>query len=135
MITGILITVNQSARVLDPILGMAIACVIMWSAMRLVRDTTDVLLESTPKGIVALEVCNAMREVEGVVDVHDLHVWSLTTGFPALSAHITVDSKRLEDPDSVLYDLKQLLGERFEIHHTTLQIESVRYEHVEMVHR
>jgi cobalt-zinc-cadmium efflux system protein len=125
---------RQGLQLVDPLLSLAIAVVILWSAIRLVRDTTDVLLESSPKGIEALEVVRAMEAVGGVMGVHDLHIWSLTAGYEALSAHVTVERPALATPDQVLMELKRLLAERFAIHHTTLQLESDAYEHIGVVH-
>jgi cobalt-zinc-cadmium efflux system protein len=79
-----------------------------------------VLMEAAPAGVNVHEVGNAMASVDGVREVHDLHVWTVTSGFPALAAHVRTDPAR--DPDEVRHDVEHVLAERFGIEHTTLQM-------------
>jgi cobalt-zinc-cadmium efflux system protein len=115
---------------IDPILSIAIGLFVNWSAYRLVRDAVDVLLETVPAGIDAEGVGRAMAECGGVRGVHDLHIWTITSGLHALSAHVVVDSKDLSASDAVLTEVKQLLERQFRIAHSTIQIESREWEHV-----
>jgi cobalt-zinc-cadmium efflux system protein len=106
----------------DPAISIAIGLLVIYSAWRLVQESVSVLMESAPVGINVDEVRNAIAGIEGVAAVHDLHVWSITTGFDALSAHVVVsDIARPHGP--LLGELRTMLHDRFGIHHTTIQIE------------
>ena len=113
----------------DPLLSAGIGLLILWGAWRLLRESVDVLLEATPKGIDAGEVRAAMAAVDGVAGVHDLHVWTVTSGLVALSSHVEVAGIR--PWREVLVDLSTLLRERFAITHVTLQPEEPR-EHADL---
>lgn len=103
----------------DPVAAMLIGLLILLGSWRLIRDPLDVLLESAPRGLDVDEVGDAMCRVAGVREVHDLHVWSVTSGFPALAAHVRTDPHA--DPDEVRVRVEEVLRERFGITHTTLQ--------------
>jgi cobalt-zinc-cadmium efflux system protein len=105
----------------DPLVSILIGLLILASAWTLVRDTINVLLEGTPVGLAFEEVEQAMREVPGVMAVGDLHLWSLTSGIDALSAHVALE----EGADAVraLCDLQDVLRDRFHLEHTTIQLE------------
>jgi cobalt-zinc-cadmium efflux system protein len=118
----------------DGLISLIISGVILWGAVRLMREACDILLEATPRGVALTELSRAIRSVEGVVDLHDLHVWSITSGMPALSGHVVVKDTFLADSDHLLNRVKRVLEERFGICHTTLQLESERYEEVGEVH-
>lgn len=105
----------------DPLVSVLIAVLILASAWTLVRETVNVLLEGTPVGLAFEEVEAAMREVPGVMAVGDLHLWSLTSGIDALSAHVCLQEGA--DPAHVLYQLEELLHGRFRLEHTTIQLE------------
>ncbi len=107
----------------DPVAGMAIGVLILGSSWSIVRDAVSILLEATPAGIDADEVGRRMAAVEGVVEVHDLHIWTITSGFPTLSAHVLV--RRGDDCHMRRRELEQLLAEEFGLEHTTLQVEHV----------
>ena len=119
---------------LDPIVGGGIAVVIGVGAVRLVREAADVLLEATPAGIGLDEVSRAIAAVPGVIEVHDLHIWSITTGLPALSGHVRVDDGHSSGTDEMLSRIKQMVRDRFGIVHTTLQIESGSYQDLGDIH-
>jgi cobalt-zinc-cadmium efflux system protein len=104
----------------DPIISMGIAVLILLGSWRLLREPFNVLMESAPEGIDVQEVGQAMCSVPGVREVHDLHVWTVTSGFPALAAHIRSDPS--ESPDEVRERLEAILHERFGLDHTTLQV-------------
>jgi cobalt-zinc-cadmium efflux system protein len=105
----------------DPLISVLIGVLVLLSSWRLLRDSVNVLLEGSPPGVDANEVGRAMAASEGVVEVHDLHVWEITSGFPALSAHVLVG--REEDCHARRRDLEALLAEQFGIDHTTLQMD------------
>ena len=94
---------------------------ITWSAWRLLTQAVSVLMENAPRGMNVDDVRMAMRSVPGVRGVHDLHIWTITSGFDALSAHVVTDE--LRPPADLLADLRATLHERFGIDHLTIQIE------------
>ena len=107
----------------DPIAGLAIAVLILGSSWTILRDSVTILLESTPAGIDSEEVGRRMAEAEGVVEVHDLHIWTITSGFPTLSAHVLV--RRGDDCHARRRELEHVLAKEFRLTHTTLQVEHV----------
>ena len=103
----------------DPLAGLLIGALILLGSWRLVREPFDVLMEAAPRGLDVGQVGEAMASLPGVREVHDLHVWTVTSGFPALAAHVVTDPH--EDLDEVRRRIEAMLAERFEIEHTTLQ--------------
>jgi cobalt-zinc-cadmium efflux system protein len=103
----------------DPAASLGIAVLVVWSGWRLLAEAVDVLLESVPRHLDPGEIEAAIRSVKGVDEVHDLHVWTITSGFEALTVHVT--SERANDP--LLEELRRMLRERFGLDHTTIQIE------------
>jgi cobalt-zinc-cadmium efflux system protein len=120
----------------DPIVSFFIAATIVWSAIRLCRDAVDVLLEGAPRHIPVSEVSSVIANVPGVEAVHDLHVWTITSGLIALSCHIVVtcEGPDCRSHDEILTEAKAVLRDRFAIEHTTIQFESDRYQHEEVIH-
>lgn len=105
----------------DPIAGLLIGVLVVLSTFGVLRETVGVLLEGTPRGMDAREVGAAIASVGGVVGVHDLHLWTITSGFPALSAHVLVAAGA--DCHAIRRELELLLRDRFALTHTTLQVE------------
>ena len=105
----------------DPLIGMLIGLLILASSWSVLRDSVSVLLETSPRDLDASEVGAAMASVGGVAQVHDLHVWEVTSGFPALSAHVLVG--REDDCHAVRREIESMLHERFGLDHTTLQVD------------
>jgi len=120
---------------IDPALSLVIACLILVGALRLILEITDILMEAVPKHIDVAAVQKQMESADGVVAVHDLHVWCISSGMVALSAHLVVSADGLGNNDAILTQVKKHLRHTFGIDHTTLQIESADYEHVHDVHR
>jgi len=114
---------------LDPALSIAIGVFILYSSYALIRDAVDVLLETVPRDIDLAGVTHAIDGLEHVVAVHDLHVWTITSGLHALSAHIVVRGLDAAGRDRFLASLQQTLSQRFKITHTTVQLESESYDH------
>jgi cobalt-zinc-cadmium efflux system protein len=133
LIAGGIIALTGWQR-LDPIMGGVIAVVIAVGSLRLVREAVDVLLEATPAGIDLDLVSRTIATVPGVVEVHDLHIWSITTGLTALSGHVRLDGSSPQTSDEMLNWIKQTVRDRFGIVHTTIQIESRGYEELGDVH-
>ena len=105
----------------DPLVSLAIGLLVLVSSWSVLRDSVGILLEATPRGLDADAVGGAMAGVEGVREVHDLHIWTITSGFPALSAHVLVAPAA--DCHAIRAQLEELLRERFDLAHTTLQVE------------
>lgn len=108
-------------READPVAGLLIGLLTLGSSWTVLRDSVLVLLEAAPRGIDPEAIGMALAATPGVVEVHDLHVWTITSGFPALSAHVLMQPDA--DCHAIRRDLERLLGERFEIDHTTLQVD------------
>jgi cobalt-zinc-cadmium efflux system protein len=119
---------------IDPALSLAIAALILWGAVRLLREIADILMESVPGHLDLDQVCRAMCGASGVEAVHDVHIWTISSGMHALSAHLVVHSGSMGRNDEILHDVKHRLAHAFGIDHTTLQIESVGYDHRHEVH-
>ncbi|HET6438224.1 MAG TPA: cation diffusion facilitator family transporter [Anaeromyxobacter sp.] len=116
---------------IDPVLSLCIAGLILWGATRLIVEITDILMESVPRHIDVTAVSYRMSCCRGVVAVHDLHVWTISSGLHALSAHVVVRAEEMgPQNDAILDEMKRALREAFGIDHTTLQIESSDYAHV-----
>lgn len=109
------------SSIVDPVVSLAIAALILASSWRLIKEPFDVLMEAAPAGFDVDAAGAAICEEEGVRSVHDLHIWTVTSGFGALAAHVVVSSEC--DRDLVRLRIELLLRERFGIDHTTLQME------------
>jgi len=118
----------------DPVLSVMISLVIVAGAWRLLKESVDVLLEATPAGIDHEDVENKIRALEGVLGVHDLHIWCLTSGLNALSCHVEVEPERLSRSDSVLDAIRHIASEDFSIGHVTVQVEPEGYKSRQMIH-
>jgi len=105
----------------DPLVALGIAGLVLASSWTILRDSIGILLESTPRGLDAEEIGRAMVEVDGVREVHDLHVWTITSGFASLSAHVLVSPDA--DCHAKRRELERVLEERFDLTHTTLQVD------------
>jgi cobalt-zinc-cadmium efflux system protein len=108
---------------LDPFASILIAALILWNVVGIVRESLDILLESTPRDVNIQAVVNAINTVPGVRGVHDLHVWSLAQNLRALSAHILTEDTSISEGARVQRDVNAILHERFGIAHATLQLE------------
>ena len=107
----------------DPLVSVVIGVLVLASSWTILRDSTSILLEAAPRGIDTRAVGERLAAAPGVVEVHDLHIWTITSGFPALSAHVLVG--RGEDCDARRRELEQVLSGEFGIEHTTLQVDHV----------
>ena len=120
VLAAILILATGWLRV-DPLVSILIGILVLASSWAILRDTTSILLESAPRGIATRDVGLRLAGAPGVVEVHDLHIWTITSGFPALSAHVLV--KPGEDCHQRRRELERLLRDEFAIEHTTLQVD------------
>ena len=110
--------------VFDAVAGLAIAGLLVVSAIRLVREASDILLEGTPPHLSLETIAERACQIPGVRAIHDLHVWTVTSGFPAMSAHVDLDPGA--DPETVRQAVHRLLHQEYEIEHTTIQTEAFR---------
>jgi cobalt-zinc-cadmium efflux system protein len=108
---------------IDPALSLAVAAIIVFGVFGIVREASDVLLQSAPAHAQIAPVRACMRAVEGVVDVHDLHVWTIGSGSHVLSAHVLLADARISEASAILRVLEHRLSDDFEIDHVTIQFE------------
>lgn len=121
VILAAVIILTTGWELADPIVSIVISVLIAISAWSILRDSVDVLLEAAPPGIDTEEIGYAMAGLSGVDEVHDLHIWEITSGMPMLSAHVLVGPGK--DCHGIRGELEVLLRDRYEIGHTTLQVE------------
>lgn len=108
---------------LDPALSLLIATMIVWSSVSIVRETLNILLEGTPRAMELGQVRAAIAAVPGVLDVHDLHVWSLGSASHALASHVLIPEMQMSESSSILDAINCALRDSFHITHTTIQFE------------
>lgn len=119
---GILLT---GRNWIDPVLSLLIAALILWSSIGIVRETLNILLEGTPRGVSLAEIRTSMEAVEGVVNVHDLHVWCLGSRSTALACHVTIADIPPSESACILTKLNHVLRDRYHIGHSTVQFEHI----------
>ncbi len=107
----------------DPLVSVLIGAIILAGSGRVLREALHILVEGAPAGVTAGEVGRAISAIAGVSNVHDLHVWTVSPGYVALSAHVVLADQRLAEAQRVQDDLRAALVERFNIRHTTVQLE------------
>ncbi len=135
IVAGVVILATGYARA-DAIASVLIAVMILPRAWGLLRDVLDVLLEATPRGVDLDHVRTHMAGVRGVVDVHDLHAWTITSGVPVLSAHVVIDDRCVSEgrAGEVLDELGECLDGHFDVAHCTFQLEPVGHQAHEAAH-
>lgn len=116
---------------IDPVLSLLIAAVILWSSIGIVRETLNILLEGTPRGVSLANIRSGMEAVEGVVNVHDLHVWCLGSHSRALACHVQIADIPPSESACILMNLNHVLKDHFHISHTTIQFEHIGCEALE----
>lgn len=122
IVGGIVIGLTHRAWI-DPLLSLFVAAIIVIGVLRVMRDATNVLMESVPGDVDATDLTKHLEKIGGVTGVHDLHVWSIGSGSHALSAHVLLDDRRLSQATDVLREIGQCLKEHFGIAHVTIQFE------------
>ena len=123
VILGGAIILATGAAWIDPFLSLVVAVVIVVGVAQILRDATDVLLESVPRGLDTLDLTRAVCGIDGVVAVHDLHVWTIGSGANALSAHVQIADRRVSEADALLREIDARLRADYAITHATLQLE------------
>ncbi len=127
IIGGIVVTFT-SYTIVDPLIAILIGILILRNAFSLVRESTDILMEATPRHLQLEAVARTIQGVDGVIGVHDLHVWTITSGLYALSGHITVSSETLDEGSRIIAEASVRLRESFGIEHVALQLEREKLE-------
>jgi cobalt-zinc-cadmium efflux system protein len=127
VVVGAVVVALTGALVADPVVSALVAVLILPRTWQLLREAVDVLLEATPRGVDMDDVRRHLLGTPGVVGVHDLHAWTITSGLPVLSAHVVVDGATLArgDGGQVLDRLGECLAGHFDIEHCTFQLEPV----------
>jgi len=131
VIISSLVVVFTGYSGLDPVAAVLIGILIMRSAYGLVRDSTNILLEATPKHLELQSIAKTIGSVDGVKGVHDLHVWTITSGLYALSGHVTLGSDKITEGAIIIEKVAAKLKESFGIEHVTLQMEKEALERIE----
>ncbi len=119
---GALILLTGWERV-DSIISFVIGGIILIGAYKLVMESVNILLESTPKGVDLSEVIDGVKDIDGVRDLHHVHLWTITSGIYALSAHVLIEDQMTSRSSQILEDINLFLRNRFNIDHTTIQFE------------
>ncbi|MBS7654888.1 cation transporter [Candidatus Bathyarchaeota archaeon] len=134
VITGALIIFFTGWQFIDSIIGLTIGLIIIYGAGRMLYEVLHILLEGVPKHIDVAELKETLRSIDGVVDVHDIHVWSITSYIHYLSAHLTVKPYAIKDLNVTLNKVKRILKSKYGITHSTLQLEEEGYKEVGEIH-
>lgn len=125
VIIGGWIILATGRTIVDPLLSLGIGGLILWSSFGIIRESLNILLEGIPRGMELDKLTACLRQIHGVIDVHDLHVWSIGSESHALSAHIKIADIPPSESDSIMAVIRQALHDQFHITHTTIQFESV----------
>jgi cobalt-zinc-cadmium efflux system protein len=127
IIVGAIAIYYTGLTFIDPLLSVLIGILIVWTAWDIIQESLNVLLEGLPRGMELGEVTHAIRAIEGVIDVHDLHIWSLGSSAHALSCHVLIEDMPPSASNGILQRINDVLGQH-EIHHTTVQFEHTNCE-------
>ncbi|MFC1939586.1 cation diffusion facilitator family transporter [Chloroflexota bacterium] len=127
IIAGIIIAITGWS-IVDPIIAVLIGCIILWGAVRLVKESADILLEAAPRHIQVNKVVETIKNVPGVEEVHDIHIWTITSGIHAISAHLLIEDQMVSRSAEIVAAINQDLSREFNITHTTLQLECEKCE-------
>jgi cobalt-zinc-cadmium efflux system protein len=125
IIAGALVIRYTGWEQVDPALSILIGVLIVWTAWGIIREALNILLEGLPSGLQLQDVTRSMRAVDGVLDVHDLHIWCLGSSTRALSCHVLIADVPPSKSDGILHQLNDMLAGQFRIGHTTVQFEHV----------
>jgi cobalt-zinc-cadmium efflux system protein len=125
IVAGALVIHFTGLTFIDPALSVLIGFLIVWTAWDIIQESLNVLLEGLPRGMELNEVTGAMRQLDGVIDVHDLHIWSLGSSAHALSCHVLIEDMPPSESTAILQRINDVLC-KFEIRHTTIQFEHTK---------
>jgi cobalt-zinc-cadmium efflux system protein len=111
------------AQWVDPVIGMGIGAMVLWSSVGILRESSHILLEGLPRNLRLEDVAHALLEIPGVEEVHDMHIWTLGTDLHALSCHVRIPDMHMEDSERLLAAIRDRLARDFGITHATIQFE------------
>jgi cobalt-zinc-cadmium efflux system protein len=111
------------AQWVDPLIGIGIGAMVLWSGQGILRESGHILLEGLPRELRLEDVAAAVLRVEGVQEVHDMHIWTLGTDLQALSCHVCIPDMHMEESERVLKNIREVVAHDFQIEHTTIQFE------------
>ena len=123
IVAGVLILVT-GWYLIDPLIGIFIGILILRGAYALIMESIDIFLEATPKDVNIEEMLDELRKIKGVKDIHHLHLWTITSGINAMSAHVLIDDLLISSSAHILKEIKSLLHNKYRIEHSTIQFES-----------
>jgi cobalt-zinc-cadmium efflux system protein len=123
IIAGALVMRATGAHWIDPLLGIAIGLLVLWSSVGILRESAHILLEGRPREMQVEDVARAILTIEGVQEVHDVHIWSLGAGHNALSCHVRIPDMHLDECERLLASIQALVAGKFGIDHVTVQME------------
>jgi cobalt-zinc-cadmium efflux system protein len=123
IIIGAIIIHFTGLRWIDPVLGLAIGVLVLWSSIGILRQSAHILLEGRPQGMSVEDVARTVLAVQGVQEVHDVHIWSLGDQHNALSLHARIPDMHLDECERILTEIQHTVSEKFSIGHTTVQLE------------
>jgi cobalt-zinc-cadmium efflux system protein len=128
VVIGGVVIIYTGWYLIDPLLSMLIALVIIYSAWALVRESVNILLEAVPGHIDIDTVASEMAKITGVREAYHIHVWTITSGVYAMSAHVLIDDQLVSGSRNIIDELKELLSRKFNVLHSTIQLECDRCE-------
>jgi cobalt-zinc-cadmium efflux system protein len=108
---------------IDPLIGLAIGVMVIWTTIGILRESSHILLEGSPKQMRLEEIADAILTLPPVQEIHDIHVWTLGTDQHILSCHVRIPDMHMEESEKLLQSINERLAERFDIHHATIQFE------------
>jgi cobalt-zinc-cadmium efflux system protein len=120
--------------VADPVVSILIGVLILRGAAGLVLESSDILLEAVPKHLDVNQVSSALKEIRGVRDVHDMHLWTITSGVHALSCHVLIEDQTVSNSAQIVEEINETLGQKFGVAHSTLQLECEECEKSPVCH-
>lgn len=123
IIAGAIVIAATGLRWIDPLLGLAIGALVLWSSIGILRESAHVLLEGSPRECSVEDVARAVLTIEGVYEVHDVHIWSLGGGHNALSLHARIPDMHMDECERILSAIQEKAGKEFNIDHSTVQFE------------
>src|SRR5262249_18058318 len=123
IIVGAILIGVTGAHWIDPVLGLAIGVLVLWSSIGILRESAHILLEGRPRELQIAEVARAMLTIEGVHEVHDVHIWSLGGSQIALSLHARVPDMHMDQCERILASIREKAHQEFHVSHTTVQLE------------
>lgn len=125
VVTGAIIIRLTHWLIVDPLLSIGIAGLILFGSLRILRESVNILFEGVPRGVKLEEVATALRGMAGVKNVHDIHIWTVCSHILSLSCHVEIEEGQQGRWDNLLLELKRMLGDKFGIRHSTIEVDSI----------